>query len=68
MIYTITRTMGDTAMATLTRSGEFIVNPKEDQIEAFTGFDAALEATVALQVKHDLKPIKSPCTYSLNRL
>jgi hypothetical protein len=68
MIYTITRTLGDAIAATLTRSGEFVVNPSDEERAVFTDYDAALEATVSLQVKHDLKPIKSHCTYSLNRL
>ena len=68
MIYTITRTMGDANTATLTLSGDFVEKPEQGQIAVFSDLDAALQATVSLQVKHDLKPIKSPCTYSLNRL
>jgi hypothetical protein len=55
MIYTITRTLGDAIAATLTRSGEFVVNPSDEERAVFTDYDAALEATVSLQVKHDLK-------------
>jgi hypothetical protein len=68
MIYTITRTLQGTATTTLSRGGEFVLNPLEADVAVFKIFDEALTQVVGLQVKHDLAIVKSPCTYALNRL
>jgi hypothetical protein len=67
MIFTITRTFSGAPTEWLLNDGNFKVKPKEEEIKVFDQYDKALDATVELQVKHDLAHIKSPCTYSLNR-
>lgn len=67
MNFTITRTFAGANQEWLTKDGSFKANPPEDQIQVFHQWEEALDAAVALQVKHDLATSKSPCTYSLNR-
>lgn len=68
MIFTITRSYSGIPAEWLTKDGSFKAQPTEDELKVFAQYDEALDATVGLQVKHDLTQIKSPCTYSLNRL
>jgi hypothetical protein len=69
MSYTITRTFTGAPTEWLILDGSFKAEPiDEKEIKVFDQFDQALDATVELQVKHDLAHVKSPCAYSLNRI